>query len=351
MNRMASVLSLTVVAFMLAGCNPKAGGPVSDPVLGPVDQVGKNVKWVFATTMAGQEEPMDVTVLLEYGRRARIDVPGARFAIVPGRLIEIRDEDKKYVEAVVEGFGIADGPLEIEWGMAIPPGFISPSSLANIEGRMKEKTAPDGRKCKEITEETPVGTKTLRFFYGKDGKIAEATYGGEGSETKWVVKSEKISEKGDPKDFYIGIPDGYTPFADMPEAIPMQEGQPFPMEKVLNEDGKTPVKGKPFLLAVLDGDSAPSKGMLEWLGKSGLRLPLYVLFETEPAGWTVAPSLKRWTLAQGKNLEQEVASTPTLMLVNVEGALQAMWMGYSAELGKRYTKEVADAIAKMDPIE
>lgn len=351
MNRMASVLSLSVVAFMLAGCSPKSGGPTADPVLGPVDQVGKNVKWVFATTLAGEEEPTDVKVHLEYGRRARIDVPGARFAIVPGRLIELRDEDKKYVEAFIEGFGLSDGPLGIDWGMAVPPGFISPQALANIEGRMKEKSSPDGRKMKEVVEETVAGSMTLRYFYGKDGKIAEVTYGGERGENKWVVKSEATAETGDSKDFYIGIPDGYTPFADMPEAIPLQEGQAFPMEKVLNEDGKTPVKGKPFVLAVLDGDSVPSKGMLEWLGKSGLRLPLYVLFESEPNGWTVAPALKRWTLAQGKNLEKEVASTPTLMLINVEGTLQAMWMGYSPELGKRYTKEVADAIAEMDPIE
>lgn len=112
MNRMASVLSLSVVAFMLAGCNPKSGGPVADPVLGPVDQVGKNVKWVFSTTLAGEQEPTDVTVHLEYGRRARIEVQGARFAIVPGRLIELRDEDKKYVEAFIDGFGISDGPLD-----------------------------------------------------------------------------------------------------------------------------------------------------------------------------------------------------------------------------------------------
>jgi hypothetical protein len=351
MNRMASVLTLSVATFLLAGCNPKSAGPVADPVLGPVDQVGKNVKYVFTTNLAGVGEEVEVKVHLEYGRRARIDVPGARFAIVPGRLIEIRDEDKKYVEAFVDGFGISDGPLGIDWMMTIPPGFVSPKMLSNIEARMQKKIAPDGRVMKEVEEQTVAGPMTLRYFYGKDGNINEVTYGGENGESRWIVKSKQEFDKGDPNDFVVGIPDGYTPFADMPEAIPLQEGQSFPFDKVLNEDGKTPVKGKPFLLAVLDGDSVPSKGMMEWLGKSGLRLPLYVLFESEPAGWTVAPSLKRWTLAQGKNLEKEVASTPTLMLIDVEGKLHAMWMGYSAELGKRYSKEVADAIAEMDPIE
>ncbi|CAN5446279.1 hypothetical protein BH11ARM1_BH11ARM1_12940 [soil metagenome] len=215
------------------------------------------------------------------------------------------------------------------------------------ESKLVDSKSIGGVVCQGVhVELSPPGGAVKRTVYvDPKGNIrqfdVDSTARGTRIQESWVISGLTIVSAFPAATFGMQIPVGFVPYALPSTYGQLQEGGAFPMTGWRDSKGsavnlKTLLKGKPGLIAFLDGEQ-PSQGALLKLKSIQQSVPAIIIGLDGFKGAGI--------LADGGAFDKvRIPATPYFVLVDGKGLVTKMLMGFDPADPTRLGRDVAQAL-------
>ncbi|MBI1756765.1 MAG: hypothetical protein HY248_05575 [Fimbriimonas ginsengisoli] len=207
---------------------------------------------------------------------------------------------------------------------------------------------------------TPAGTRYAKLFLADDGRLLrdEETWdfiGGRLTRTL-EIKSYKLNANSATAQFAIKVPRGFSPFTTPPEPQPLGLDNALPSGSVVEfgSGRRKPVAdavGKPGLLVVTDPAWAASTIGAQALAEAGKLLAEFrgnVTLLAATRGPSALPTDFLYDPTGAVLAALSPPGYPMFYLVDKEGKIERMWLGFNPKETKLMMREMRGALEKGD---
>lgn len=315
---MPASLLLPALLFM-AGC--KQGSTLEKYA----SQVASAKTIAFKSTVTGEGKTLSLEAYREKPNRIRIKMGDFRTVVNDkDGLLELDVKSKRYIQLPWYGkFATGSGDIcPRSMAFCAPAIGLEPFALAPKSAWKKQKGKSGDLWRAEI--DSPDGKRVFEYEFDGSGNLARFLF----NDMQYQVEKSEFNASINESDFQEEIPDGSVPIHAVPDVMEAQAEGKFDPARV----NAPAAQGWTLYVFVDPADSLYPK-MQSWLSESKNG------YKVEQVKLTNDPKLQTefWKL---------VSATPTMLLVNKDSVIKALWQGFDAAETAKLNQEINKAIVE-----
>lgn len=322
---------LLPIAILFLGCKHQSG---YDRLVSGMDG-SKAIQSQYVIHQKGQK---DVTVNFLFSKPNRFLVTSDDFTIASNEVdghFESLDSEKVYdllppAGPIYPGTGKLLSPHVVRAG---PASATNPKDFAsNVKWQLKSNTG--GIETYSKTIESQQGPMTFTLVVNSDGKPIKFMSPG----IEYEIKSFEYLDEQPLEKFRVEPKDGYVCVRIPVDTISLETGEKFTWTQFKASSDVSDFKPTgPTLFAIVDPKEPTSVRSLDWIKKVGNGYTKVQISKGDAQTGFVDPS--------GVEIDKITTTTPAFFLVDPDGTIKGMWLGFDAEGTLAFEADIQKAIS------